>query len=242
MANSETSFRDRQGKAQLLKDTIEVFTPVFAPADSSISIANFQLTIDGVDAANSNVETLAGNYTTSATQRVALVKTVGAAITQALSYIKSNPAWKMQFKTVKMAADKFRGVHPPTQTTPLPDPGGGTTPPAEEKKRNQGQRAYTELAAHLQAFVNAVTSCVGYAPPSADITISKFNEHLSAFKGLNAFISTLDGQLTTARELRSRLYFSDVGLHAKFRSVKDAVKGQYGQNSSQYGAVNTIKW
>jgi hypothetical protein len=57
MPISETSFRDRQGRAQLLKDSIEDFTPTFAPADASLNATNFQLTVNGVDAANSNVET-----------------------------------------------------------------------------------------------------------------------------------------------------------------------------------------
>jgi hypothetical protein len=242
MAISETSFRDRQGKAQLMQDTVEGFAPAYAPTDTSINAANFQIAINGVDAANSNVETLAGNYTTSAMQRVALVKTLGSAITQALSYIKSNKSWVAQFKTAKMAADKFRGVRPPKDTAPVPDPGDGTTPPSAEKKRNLGQRAYTELVAHLQAFVNAATSCGGYAPPSTDISLMKFSEHLSVFKGLNQFITTLDGQLTTARALRFRLYFAEAGLQEKFQSVKDAVKGQYGQNSAQFASVKSIKW
>ena len=242
MANSETSFRDRQAKSTLLKDTVQIFTPAFAPADSSISIVNFNLTIAGVDAANSNVELLASNYTTAATQRIALTKTVGAAITQALSYVKSNKAWDAQCKTAKMAADKFRGVRPPSQTAPAPDPGGNPPPPAEEKKRNQGQRAYAELAAHLESFLNAIMSCGGYTAPSTDITISAFSGHLSAFKGLNQFISALDGQLTTARALRYQLYFSEAGLQSKFQSIKDAVKGQYGQKSAQCEAVKTIKW
>jgi hypothetical protein len=242
IAISETSFRDRQGKAQLLQDTVEGFSPVYAPTDTSINAANFQTTIDGADAANSNVETLAGNYTTSATQRVALVKMLGALITQALSYIKSNSNWSAHFKAAKMAADKFRGIRPPKDTTPAQDPGDGTTPPTAEKKRNQGQRAYAELVAHYQSFVNAATSCSGYAPPSTDISLMKLNEHLSTFKGLNQFITTLDGQLTTARTLRFRLYFAEAGLQKKFQSVKDAVKGQYGQNSAQFAAIKSIKW
>lgn len=242
MSVSEKSFRDRQGKAQLLQDTVEGFTPAFAPADSSLSAANFQITIDGVDAANSNVETLAGNYTTAATQRVALVKTVRTAVTQSLGYIKSNSAWAADYKRAKMAADKLRNMSTPSQTAPPPDDGGGTTPPAEEKKRNKGQQAYVELVAHYQAFVNAATACAGYAPPAAEISLMKLNEHLSVFKGLNNFLSTLDGQLTSARSLRSRLYFSQAGLQVKFQSIKDAVKGQYGLASAEFGAVKAIKW
>lgn len=241
MPISEKSFRDRQAKAQLLQDTVEVLLPVFVPADLSLTPANFQILIGGIDAANGNVETLAVNYTNAATQRVAMVKQIRAAVTQALGYIKSNTAWITSYKAAKMTGDKFRNMDVPARVT-LPPGDGGEVPPAEAKKRNRGQQAYSELASHLQGFINAISTCAGYAPPSPTITINKFNEHLSAFNALNTFISSLDGQLTTARALRFRLYFSQAGLQEKFHAVKDAVKGQYGQNSAQYAAVRSIKW
>lgn len=241
MANSEKSFRDRQAKAQLLQDTVENFTPVFAPADTSLNATNFQLTINGVDAGNSNVETLASNYTTAATQRLVLVKTVKERVTQALSYIKSNKAWDAQCKTAKMAADKLRNISPPKETAPPPGD-GGATPPAEENKRSTGQQAYAELAAHFESFINAAMSCAGYAPPSVAITASELGGLLSQFKGLNSFTSGLSGQIKTARELRYRLYFSSEALADKFQSAKDAVKGQYGQSSAQFAAVKSLKW
>ena len=241
MANSEASFRDRQGKSQTLQDFIEGFTPVFTPADASLNQANYQLSVNGADAANTSVETLASNYTTSSTQRVALVKTIRDRTTQALAYIKSNKAWATNYKAVKAAADKFRNMKPPTETAP-PTGDGGTPPPAEEKKRNQGQQAFVELEAHFRTFVTAVLSCGGYAPPSTEISAGTLSGFLSQFRGLNDFICTLATQLKTARELRFRLYFAPSGLAEKFQSVKAAVKGQYGQSSTQFDSVKGLKW
>jgi len=242
MAISEQSFRDRQGKSQLLRDTTAGFTPAFAPADSTLSATNFNTFLGGIGSANTNVETLVINYTNNATTRVALVKSIREATTQAVGYVKSNKAWANQFKAVKSAADKLRGVRPPTNTEPPPPVEPGTPPGAADKGRNKGQQAYVELAAHLEALVTALTACAGYSPTSATISASSFNALLSQFRGLNSFISTLDSQLTTARENRRRLYFEPGGLEEKFQAVKNAVKGQYGQSSAEYGAVKSIKW
>ena len=56
---------------------------------------------------------------------------------------------------------------------------------------------------------------------------------------VNFWFENLDGP---ARELRSRLYFSVAGLQTKFQSVKEAVKGQYGVASANYGVVQGMKW
>lgn len=242
MAISEGSFRDRQGKAQSLRDATFGFTPTFATADTSLNATNFNTFIATVGAANTSVETLAINYTNNATTRVALVKSIRSAVTQALGYVKSNKAWANNFKAVKMAADKMRGVRPPSNTEPPPTPPPGEPVPPPEKSRSKGEQAYVELAAHLGGFITAITACAGYAPTSADISLSTFNGLLSQFNGLNGFISSLASQLTTAREDRRRLYFDGDCLQTKFQSVKDAVKGQYGQNSSEYGTVKGIKW
>ena len=93
MALSETSFRDREAKSQSLRDATAGFTPTFAPADTSLSATNFQTFIGGVSAANSTVETLVINYTNNSTARIALVKSVRAAVTQAVGFVKSNKAW-----------------------------------------------------------------------------------------------------------------------------------------------------
>ena len=236
MALSETSFRDREGKSQSLRDTTAGFTPTFAPVDTSLSATNFQTFIGGVSGANSNVETLVINYTNNSTARIALVKSVRAAVTQAVGFVKSNKAWATQFKAVKMAADKMRGMSPPA-----PAPGQPPTPP--NKPRSKGEQAYVELAAHLEGFITAISACTPYAPPSAAITINTFSGALSQFRGLNSFICTLDTQLTSAREARLALYYEgDSCLERKFQSVKAAVKGQYGQASTQFGAVKSMKW
>jgi hypothetical protein len=243
MANAEKSYRDRQGRSMVLRDLCAGFTPSYAPEDTSLTLVNFGLFMGGVETANVAVENLEVNYTNNATARIALVKSIRDATTQAVGYVKSNKAWATHFKAVKMAADKLRGVRPPSKPAPpLPVSPGGE-PPAVVEKRNKGEQAYVELEAHLRTLITALTECQGYNPPSATIALNNFHAMLSQFRGLNAFICTLSAQLTTAREVRRVLYFSgDECLEVKFQAIKNAVKGQYGQNSAQYGSVKGLGW
>lgn len=243
MPNTEKSYRDRQGKAQTLIDTTPGFSPAYAPADTTVSFTNFNSYLGGVDAANTLVETLEVNYTNNANARIAMVKSIREATTQAVSYVKSNKAWSTQFKAVKMVADKLRNMRPPEKAAPPPAPPPGGEPPAMTAKRNKGEQAYVELQAHLGSLITALNACPGYVPPSPAITLNAFNGLLSPFRGLNTFIGQLTGQLTTAREARRQLYYVGADcLECKFQAVKNAVKGQYGQNSTAYGAVKSRKW
>ncbi len=241
MADSERSFRDREGKSQDLGNALEGFTPAYAPADADLSIASFTALVGQAASLNDTVETLSGQYTTNADARATAILAIRAAVTQALSYLKSNKAWKSNCKAAKMAADKLRGVHPPKPKPPAPPVGGAPTP-AETKKRNQGQQAFVELAAHLGQFIGVCAGCAGYAPPAPEITLPSLNGLISQLRSANEFLSTLEAQLTTAQQQRVILYYGGNGLAERFQLIKAAVKGQYGQASANYGTVKGMKW
>ena len=235
MPISEKSYRDRQGKFQSLKDAASGCVPPYAPANASLTLINLGIFITGLDMANGLAETLSSNYMSNAGNRVDMVKAIRNTLTQSLSYVKSNPAWVIQFKAAKSAADKFRGVKSSTKTTPPPD----GTPQAT---RNKGEQAYVELAAHLNTYINVLGTCLGYVPPSTTITVAAFNTLLTNFKALNTSISLLDTQLANARESRRRLYYEPGGAEEKFQDIKSAIKGQYGPNSVPWGVVKGMKW
>ncbi len=241
MATSERSFRDREGKALTLKNAIANFAPPFAPADPDLSVVNFTALVAQATTINDSVEGFSGTYTEDADTRVSLIKTMKTAVTQGLAYLQSNKAWKASFKAAKMAADKFRGISPPQPKAPPPPPPGGPTP-AEEKKRNKGDQAFVELAAHFGKFIAACTGAAGYAPPAAEISLGTLNGLLSSLKGFNGSLSTLAVQLSKAQQQRQLLYYKEDGLADRFQAVKAAVKGQYGVAGANYGVVKGLKW
>lgn len=238
---SERSFRDREGKARDLSNAMAGFAPAFVPADADLAPAAFATLVGQAESKNNEVEGYAGTYTEDADTRMTLIKTIKTAVTQGLSYLESNKAWKSSFKAAKMAADKLRGVRPPKPKAPPPPPEGGPTP-AEEKKRNKGEQAFTELAGHFGKFIAACTGAAGYAPPATEISLGTLNGALSQLKGLNGSLSTLSTQLSKAQQQRQILYYNEDGLADRFMAVKAAVKGQYGVASANYGVVKGMKW
>lgn len=243
MPITETSFRDRQGRAQVLEGAIALFTPLFAPVDPSLNAANFQVLINSAITANLNVENTVIAYTNAAQARINTIKAIRDATTQALNYVKANKAWVNQTKSVKMAADKLRGVSIPTKVETPPPPPPGTPAPTPEKPRNKGDQAYVELAAHLGTLITSLGACTGYAPPDPAITIATFTANLATFNAQNLTVANTSVLLTNARETRRILFFEGpTCFHKRFLAVKTAVKGQYGQNSAQYGTVKGIKW
>ena len=240
MANSEQSFRDRQGQATSLKDACAAFTVALAPADTSLTVANFTTFIGTVTAKNDLVEGLVTGYTTNAATRVALVTTVRTVLTQALGYLESNKLWKAQAGTARGIVEKFRGTKPPKPKAPPTAPG---ETPAEEKKRNAGNQAYVELASHLEKFIGVCSGTPGFAPTAVEITVSALSGHLSAFKNLNTGLSALEQQISVEQKKRFDLYYTGEDcLQEKFQAVKKAVKGQFGLASDEYRAANAVKW
>ena len=240
MAISEQSFRDRQGRATSLKDACAAFSVALAPADTSLTIANFTTFIGTVDAKNTLVEGLVASYTTNAGIRVALVLTVRDILTQALGYLESNKLWKAQAATARGIVEKFRGTKPPKPKAPPTAPG---ETPAEEKKRNQGNQAYVELAAHLEKFVGVCMGTPGFSPAAAEITASALSGQVSAFKNLNGGLSSLEQQISVEQKKRFDLYYTGEDcLQEKFQLVKKAVKGQFGLASQEYQGANAVKW
>ena len=240
MADSDKSFRDREGQATSLKDACVTFSPAFAPADTSLTVTNFSGFLTQVANRNSDVEGRVASHSTTAGDRVALVKALRDVLTQALGYLESNKAWKSQAATARAIVEKFRGSKAPAAPTSPPAPG---ETPAEQKKRSQGQQAYVELAAHLEKFTGVCTTTPGYAPPATEISVAALNGHLSAFKSLNGGISTLEQQISTARSERYDLYYKgEECLKEKFQMIKKAVKGQYGLKSAEYHTANAIGW
>lgn len=235
---AEKTFIDRHARSFSMRDFTAGFSPVFAPADASLTAANFGTFLGTVGTLNTNILAQQGTYKTQATSRLALLKTILSATTQALARLKSNAVWGAEFKSAKQVADKLRGKRPAKPK--LPEEG---EPPVEGKKRNSGEQAYAEAAALFEKFIGILTATAAYSTgvPAA-ISLGTLNGQLSGFKGLNSGLCTLAASIVTNQKKRLQLYFETGGLQEKFQSVKNAVKSQYGQNGPEYASVKGIRW
>jgi hypothetical protein len=236
---SEESFEDRKNKALQLKGAVESFTPAYDPDDAAFAVTALDTAIETVEDANTAVDDAKQPWETAVAERQNAVGSIMPLVTQSLAYVSANTAWKSKFALVKRAADKVRGHSKRKRQTPPPTEGPGD---AAEKKREQGQRGYMEIAEFFRQYISRLTKLAGYAPASANISLASLNALKTQLDGLNSSIPDLSETLADAIRDRQTAYNDETGLHFVFKGVKAAVKGQYGQKSPQFGQVTIIKW
>ncbi len=240
MANAETTFADRHGRAETMQSTIAAFVPVFAPSDVSLLPAAFDAFLTTVNTANVAVSTAEAEATNDVMLRAGLLKSIKERTTQIVGYVKSNKAWKNYLPAVKKAADKVRGYHPP-KAKPAPPPPGSTPPPAVPK-RNQGEQSYADAEGLFCKVIEAVKKVPGYAPTAdSNIQIAQIESLLNGFGSANRDVGVSDVALTNKQVARLKLYDGPDGLREKMLAIKEAAKGQYGGQSAQYLSVKSIR-
>ena len=243
MADSNRSYTERQQRASVLATTITDMTPAFSPMDPALSIANFGTFVAQVGSANEAVDNATTDFDTAVNTRMAQAKAAQKLTTQIVASIKSNSAWKANFPRIKELADKVRGSKPQTKTPPPPPPVPGQPLPPEPKKRDRGDGSYAEIASNFKALSNAVGKLAGYAPQDQALSTDALNTLGGQLVTNNDAVAEADSTLDAAQRKRFALFTDeDTGLATKFQAVKNAVKGQYGQDSAQYAQVKGMRW
>ncbi len=244
---SENSFPDRIGRFVLLKDACETMGPVFAPPDTDITIAAQITLITTLNTCCTNVSNAAVDLKDLSDPRAASIKDIKERVGRAVSRLKSNRAWASKLPSVKMAADKVRGVSPPKSTTP-PAPSDPDAP--APKTRDRGGRSYRDIEGHLAKFISALAKCPGYdtgAP--ADIFSGAFTTLLGTLKTANDAIPDKEVALHNAQIDRLQLFESkkplpdgSASLRDRWARIKQSVAAQYGRSSAEYALVKGIKY
>lgn len=217
---------------------VAAFSPVFAPADPSLSAANFLIFCGTVEGRMGDVTTTFAAWNTVVGERQALVKELKGTATRVVAYLKSSAAFAKRLKLATAAANKLRGIKPRRPKAPEPEPGAPV-----KKARNAGDQSYADIAQHFKALMESVTGLPGYAPVPVGnpITLSNLSGTLSAYRSKNGVIDTLTVAYRDALRERIAVFDGAGGLKAKMLAVKNGVKAQYGQSSAEYGVVKGIK-
>ncbi len=218
-------------------------SPAYAPLDNALLPANVATLLTTVTAANIAVGNSKTAFSNAVQTRLAAVKDVPKLATRLVNYVKSNPAWKVQFARIKELCDKVRRVKTPLKTAAPVAPQPGQPPAPPHKPRDRGDGSYAELADYLKLLAAAVTALPGYAPADPDLASAALSALGPQIESQNVLVGNADTALDTAQKQRFAIYFTPVtGLADVFAAIKQAVKGQYGPNSTQYAQVKTIRW
>ena len=231
---TETSFQDRAQRAGELHAAVAQLTPAYAPPDVKFSTASFTLAISMAETANGTVESTRIPFADLTDDREQLAKEIGPLVTQSLAYVKSNTAWAKRYEAVKNAADKVRGVRPVKKKSGDPEP--------DKKRREQGERSYVEIAGFFRTYVSRVGALAGYAPPDGKIAEDSLSDKYEELNALNRAIPAASQALADAISDREDIFTGATGLKFVFDGVKTSVKGQYGQNSTQFRSVSGMRW
>ena len=243
MPNSEESFIDRTQKGHAILNAVSGFTPAYSPPDNAINVAKFTLFMNEVDSANEAVATADTAYSNAVTTRKTASDAAQKLTTRVVNFVAAGPVWKLEFPRIKELADKVRRIKPPRKTPPPPILPPGTPPPPPEKPRDRGDGSYAEIAANFKTLAEAVNALVGYSAPGTDIDGPALTALAGQLEGNNGAVGTTDTALDRAQRARVEIFYApESGLEDKFQAIKKAVKGQYGQSSTQYAQVKGIKW
>lgn len=235
MPNTETTFADIYGRAQQLQSAISTFQPPFLPTDPELSPASFAAFLGTVDVFNAKAGDRRGTYSASSLGRAALVKEIKARALRAMSYLKSNVAWKKYTNSLKPTYDKLRGYPAPKTPTPSVPPENAVA----KKKISTGQQSYSDIEGLFAKFYTSLTKVPGYAPAATEITLGALNQLDLDLKAANDNMATQSAELAVLIKDRAEAYEL---LRERTLAIKAAVSAQYGNRSSEYVSIKGLKF
>ncbi len=243
MSTSLKSFANRLQKGRVLLIAVSNFSSGFAPADGSLAPGPFGATLDAIPTLFLALGTAETAISSARVERSAVAKTVRSLTTRVLGYVKANPAWKLEFPRMKELGDRVRNVRASSRRAKVAVPAGGASPVRVQMRRGSGNGSFAEMASSFKSLVALVNGLAGFSPPDVAISAASLTALAGQFDALNGQVGTAESALDAAKQARKAAFYEDAtGLAAKFAAIKQSVKGQYGQNSTEYAQVAGMRW
>jgi hypothetical protein len=233
--NSEHTFGDRLARGREMQGEIAAFTPAFAPDDTSLTAANYDLFLGTVEAKNTLVATAEAAESASITLHKTLYDLIKARTLRVVDTVEGNEAWQQYLPKIKEHAAMVRNSRPPKP--PPAAPSGPVKP-----KRKTGQQSYGDIDRWFDKLIEAVKLVPGYNPAASSNTqITQLETLLSDYRTANKDEATNSAAASKQRDERLVLYNAKTGsLRSKMKAIKKATGGQYTRKSTQYAAVKSI--
>ncbi len=243
MSTSLRSFANRLQKGRVLFIAVSGFSPGFAPADGSLAPGPFGASLDAMSSLLDEIGSLETEISSSRTERSAMAKAVRSLTTRVLGYVKANAAWKLEFPRMKELGDRVRNVRASSRRAKMAAAAGGASPVRERAGRGAGNGSFAEMASSFKSLVALVNGLAGFSPPDVAISAASLTALAGQFDALNGQVGTAESALDAAKQARKAAFYEEgTGLAAKFAAIKQSVKGQYGQNSTEYAQVSGMRW
>jgi len=234
---SEQTFSDRSGRATTMNETVNGFSPPFAPGDVSLQYANFKAYNGTCLDKNEQVGDFKQTYTTMAGQRFTHTKNIKDITRRCKNYIESKKSLKPYLKTANALSLKI--TNSPNKKPKAPS---GSETGSETKKRNSGEQSYADISSNFKVFINFLNGIGGgYDTPTSELQTANLLPLQTGLVTFNEDLGELAGNVKVSGGQRKVLYDNEDGLKDKMKSIKRGVKSQYGPTSPEYNSIRLIK-
>ncbi len=232
-SNSEVSYGARVGNAEKLVAALQNFNN-YTPIKPEYSITAYNDLITAVKSQNNDVASKKQSYSLAVEKRKQVYDLKINAINKLLSPI--NAAVKVSFgRTAKEATDvagiiaKIRGANIKNKKTANPDE---ATVSQSYQSFNSKAQFFADLIANLSNFGT------NYTPVNSEITIAELNNRYNDAITANNDVMNNFTQFVQNNKVRIETYntLSKIGIR-----IKDSIKAQYGNNSTEYNLIKGLK-
>lgn len=231
-SNSEKTFGSRVANADILATNLTTFT-LYAPVRPEDSVVNYKTLVTTIKTNNTLVATNQTIYSNAVEKRVKLFTKNADSLLKILSPIAGQVKAKFG-KTSKEAKDitalivKIRGE----KTSKLKKD-------AEGEFVSQSERSYGSQTQHFADIIATLTQYgIDYLPTNAKIKLTTLNPQLTALTTANNAVTTAYGLVKPSKDNRITQYQD---LKDRSDRIKESVKAQYGQTSTEYKLIKGLK-
>ena len=232
-SNSEVSYGARIGNAEKLVAALQNFNN-YTPIKPEYSITAYNDLITAIKSQNNDVASKKQSYSLAIDNRKKVYELNANSIKNILSPI--NAAVKVSYgRTAKEATDvasiiaKIRGANIKSKKTANPDE---ATVSQSYQSFNSKAQFFADLIANLTNFGT------DYSPANSGITITELNNRYNDAITANNDVMNNFTQFVQNNKVRIESYNT---LSQTAIRIKDSIKAQYGNNSTEYNLVKGLK-
>ena len=231
-STSEVTIGAKVSNAEKVLTYLQSFTDYTAP-DPALTVDALQALVASTKEKNTTAAAALQGYSSAVETRVKLVKKDPDSVIKSLSPIGA--AVRSSYgKQAKEATDmsamitKIRGIKVKKEQK---------DPKAEFV--SQSQRSYGSITQNFSDLITTLTQFGSkYNPANPTIAIATLTTKLESVTAANIAVTSTYGKLTETRDDRSDLYKN---LNVIVQRIKDAIKSQYGLNSTEYKLIKSLK-
>jgi hypothetical protein len=229
-STSEKTFGTIVNNAETLVSHLKSFSN-YTPIHPDDSILKLETLITSIRTSNETEANKLQTYTLSVDERQKLINgdatSLKKIITSINGYIKGVYGRESKESTsINEQISKIRG----SKTTKAN---------ANEKTVSKSQQSYASITQALSDLLASLKALKTYNPPNNSIKLDSLQEKLTAIQQATANVTAISGELTKIRNERNEFYASLKGSSLR---IKEAVKSQYGNSSTEYGLIKSLRF